>query len=298
MRGSGIDTARRKNTVTRARHTRWPRFPPAPSDRRGLSRTYRQTAHGPHPIWSVIPNDLVHSYVRTYAGNTGVSMLTVTEALKRRISTREFRPQPLAEQLVREILDIARWAPSGGNLQPWKVSAVAAAERAAITELARRIHATDGPDESTDRPVYPSNLWEPYREQRYKLGEDLYALLGIPRSDRAGRLTQFARNYEMFGAPVELFFIIDERMGHGQWAHLGMFMQSVALAALERGVSSCMQEAWASPRLSLKSHLALDEHELVYCGMPLGYADETAAVTSLRSDRASVEEFASFRGFG
>ena len=52
-------------------------------------------------------------------------MLTVTEALKRRISTREFRPQPLAEQLVREILDVARWAPSGGNLQPWKVIAVA-----------------------------------------------------------------------------------------------------------------------------------------------------------------------------
>jgi len=224
-------------------------------------------------------------------------MLTVTEALKRRISTRKFRPQPLAEELVREILDVARWAPSGGNLQPWKVVAVTGAERAAVTELARRVHAAEGPDESTERPVYPPNLWEPYRTRRYKLGEDLYALLGIPRSDRAGRLAQFARNYEMFGAPVELFFIIDERMGHGQWAHLGMFMQSVALAALERGVSSCMQEAWAALRLSLKGHFALDEHELVYCGMALGYADETAAVNSLRSDRAPVEEFASFRGF-
>jgi nitroreductase len=224
-------------------------------------------------------------------------MLTVTEALKRRISTREFRPEPLPEQLVREILDVARWAPSGGNLQPWKVIAVAGAERAAVTELARRIHSAEGPDESTERPVYPANLWEPYRTRRYKLGEDLYALLRIPRSDRSARLAQFARNYEMFGAPVELFFVIDQRMGHGQWAHLGMFMQSVALAALERGVSSCMQEAWATLRLSLKSHFALDEHEMVYCGMALGYADETAAVNSLRSDRAPLEEFASLRGF-
>jgi len=229
--------------------------------------------------------------------NTGESMLTVTEALKRRISTRAFRPEPLAQQLVREILDVARWAPSGGNLQPWKVVAVAGAERAAVIELARRIHAAEGPDESTERPVYPANLWEPYRTRRYKLGEDMYALLGIARSDRSGRLARFARNYEMFGAPVELFFIIDERMGHGQWTHLGMFMQSIALAALERGVSSCMQEAWATLRSSLKSHFALDEHELVYCGMALGYADETAAVNSLRSDRAPVEEFASFRGF-
>jgi nitroreductase len=224
-------------------------------------------------------------------------MLTVTEALKRRTSIREFRPRPLAEQLVREILEVARWAPSGGNLQPWKVIAVAGTERAAVSELARRIHAAESLDESTERPVYPSNLWEPYRTRRYKLGEDMYALLEIPRSDRAGRLARFARNYEMFGAPVELFFIIDERMGHGQWAHLGMFMQSIALAALERGVSSCMQEAWATLRLSLKSHFALDEHELVYCGMALGYADETAAVNSLRSERAPVEEFASFRGF-
>jgi nitroreductase len=76
-----------------------------------------------------------------------------------------------------------------------------------------------------------------------------------------------------------------------------MFMQSIALAALERGVSSCMQEAWATLRSSLKRHFALDEHELVYCGMALGYAEETAAVNSLRSERAPVEEFASFRGF-
>jgi nitroreductase len=126
----------------------------------------------------------------------------------------------------------------------------------------------------------------------------MYALLGIARSDRAARLARFARNYEMFGAPVELYFVIDERMGHGQWAHLGMFMQSVALAALERGVSSCMQEAWATLRRSLKTHFALAEHEMIYCGMALGYADPTAAVNSLRSERAPVEEFASFRGFG
>jgi len=224
-------------------------------------------------------------------------MLTVTEALKRRISTRQFLPRPLTEQMVREILDVARWAPSGGNLQPWKVIAVAGAEQAAVIELARKIHAAESSDQSVERPAYPPNLWEPYRTRRYKLGEDMYARLKIPRSDRSGRLAQFARNYEMFGAAVELFFVIDERMGHAQWAHLGMFMQSIALAALERGVSSCMQEAWGTLRSSLNRHFALDEHELVYCGMALGYADENAPVNSLRSDRAPVDEFASFRGF-
>ena len=222
--------------------------------------------------------------------------MTVTEALQRRISTRAFLPTPLPESLLREILDVARWAPSGGNLQPWKVIVVAGSARDSIVALANN-RGAQAPDESSDHPVYPPNLWEPYRTRRFKVGEDMYALLGISRADRTARLARFARNYELFGAPVGMFFIIDERMGHGQWAHLGMFMQSIALAALERGVSSCMQEAWASLRGTLKSHFALPAHEMVYCGMALGYADPSAAVNSLRSERAPVEDFAEFRGF-
>jgi len=74
-------------------------------------------------------------------------------------------------------------------------------------------------------------------------------------------------------------------------------MQSIALAALERGVSSCMQEAWGRVRATLKTHFALGETEMIYCGMALGYADEAAAVNTLRSDRAPVDEFARFEGF-
>jgi nitroreductase len=224
-------------------------------------------------------------------------MMTVTEALKRRISVREFLPKPLPRAVLHEILDVARWAPSGGNLQPWKVIAVTGAELDAVKALAAR-HNTEGrTGEEGEYPVYPANLWEPYRSRRFKVGEDMYRLLGIERGDRAGRLQRFARNYEFFGAPVALFFAIDRRVGHGQWAHLGMFMQSVALAAVERGVSSCMQEAWGVVRESLRLHFALPETDLIYCGMALGYADPAAPVNSLRSDRVSVEEMTTFRGF-
>ena len=83
-------------------------------------------------------------------------------------------------------------------------------------------------------------------------------------------------------------------MGHGQWAHLGMFMQSVALAATERGVASCFQELWGTLRTTLKAHFQLDEHQLVYCGMALGYADPDAAVNRLRTEREPVDSFARF----
>ena len=218
--------------------------------------------------------------------------MKVSDALRKRISTRAFKPDPVSESVIRDILDVARFAPSGGNLQPWKVIVVAGAERDAVVALAK----ANLPGDDGDRPVYPANLWEPYRTRRFKLGEDMYALLGIPRDNKPGRLMHLAQNFDFFGAPVGLFFVIEKRMGHGQWAHLGMFMQSVALAAIERGVASCMQEAWARVREPLQKHFALAEDEMIYCGMALGYADESAPVNALRSDRAEVDEFATFRG--
>ena len=219
--------------------------------------------------------------------------MNVDEALKKRISVRAFLPDPLPEQLVREIIDVARYAPSGGNLQPWKVIAVAGKERDAVIAMGQ----ANLPGEDDDRPVYPANLWEPYRSRRFKVGEDMYALLGIGRDNKPARFAHLAQNFQFFGAPVGLFFIIDKAMGHGQWAHLGMFMQSVALAALERGVQSCMQEAWARMRTPLATHFALRDHEMIYCGMALGHADMTKPVNALRSDRASVDEIAAFKGF-
>ena len=223
--------------------------------------------------------------------------MTVTEALKRRISIRQFLPDPLDGALVREILEVARWSPSGGNLQAWRVIAVAGEERDAVVRLAGETGTGYAPDSSDGRPVYPPNLWEPYRTRRYKLGEDMYALLGIPRTDRQGRLAQWARNYQFFGAPVGLFFVIEERMGHAQWAHLGMLIQSIALAATERGIGSCMQESWSALRGPLKAHFNLASDEMIYCGMALGRPDPAAKVNSLRSERVTVDEFAVFRGF-
>ncbi len=219
--------------------------------------------------------------------------MNVDEAIRTRISVRAFKSDPVPETVLREILDVARFAPSGGNLQPWKVIAVAGDERDAVIALAQ----ANLPGAEDDRPVYPANLWDPYRSRRFKVGEDMYALLGIGRDNKPARYLHLAQNFQFFGAPVGLFFVIDKGMGHGQWAHLGMFMQSVALAALERGVHSCMQEAWARMRIPLARHFALPDNEMIYCRMALGYGDMTKPVNTLRSDRAEVNEFASFKGF-
>ena len=118
----------------------------------------------------------------------------------------------------------------------------------ALAELKERVRASlaaNPAGEGTEFPVYPPALGEPWRGRRFASGEQLYAALGIPREDRPARLRQFARNFELFGAPVGLFFSIPRHFGPPQWAHLGMFMQNVMLLAEERGLATCAQEAWA-----------------------------------------------------
>ena len=76
-----------------------------------------------------------------------------------------------------------------------------------------------------------------------------------------------------------------------------MFLQTLALLAEERGWATCMQECWGMLRPSLKAHLKLGDTEMVWCGMAVGHPDRSAPVNSLRSERANVDEFASFAGF-
>ncbi len=220
--------------------------------------------------------------------------MNVSEAVTRRSSIRAFLNTPVTEADVRAILEVARYAPSGGNLQPWRVHVVMGAARDRFIAAVHEAIAADPFADEGEMPVYPPGLWEPYRARRYQVGEDMYALLGIPRDDKPARLQWLANNYAFFGAPVGLFFSLDRRFDKGQWAHLGMFMQTIALVALERGLATCMQEAWVVRAKTVSAFLGLPEKDQLYCGMALGYADPNASVNTLRSTRAAVDEFATF----
>ena len=125
----------------------------------------------------------------------------------------------------------------------------------------------------------------------------MYATIGVPREDKPARVRQFARNYGFFGAPVGMFFCIDRQMGPPQWADLGMYMQSVMLLAREHGLHTCPQEAWAVWHEAVAEFLVLPSALILFSGMALGYRDETAPINTLRTDRASLEEFATLQGF-
>ena len=219
--------------------------------------------------------------------------MNVTEAVAARISVRAFKADPVPGDLVREILEAAHRAPSGGNLQPWRVHAISGAP---LEDLKAKVAANISGEEP-EYDVYPADLWDPFRTRRYQCGEDLYASINIPREDKPARMRQLFRNTQFFGAPVGLFFSLDRKLGSPQWADVGMYMQTVMLLAVERGLSTCAQEFWARYPKTVGDFLDLPDDHMLFSGMALGYADETAPINTLRTRRDPFDVWASMSGF-
>lgn len=229
-------------------------------------------------------------------GTLTTQALSVSDAVERRISVRAFKPDPVPEALVRDILERAARSPSGGNVQPWRVHVLAGAPLARFKAMIAARLAADGP-EGPEYDVYPPNLWEPHRSHRFGCGEDMYATIGVAREDKAGRLRQFDANFAFFGAPVGLFFTLDRRMGPPQWADVGMFLQTIMLLAVERGLDTCAQEAWARWPKTVMDFLELPDSQMLFSGMALGWRDPDAPINSLRTRRGPFEEYVTMAGF-
>jgi len=223
--------------------------------------------------------------------------MTVTEALATRLSVRDFLPEPVPESLLRDILSKAARAPSGGNLQPWFVTVLTGAPLQSLIEraAARALEMPKG--ESTEYNVYPDPLREPYYGRRFKVGEDMYKLLGIPREDKTARRAWFHNNFRFFGAPVGMFCFMERDMGAAQYSDMGMFLQSVMLLLREAGYDSCAQEFWAMFAASVYAELETPASHQLFCGMAIGKRNPAAPVNSLVSERAPLEDFATFKGF-
>jgi nitroreductase len=216
--------------------------------------------------------------------------MDVTQATRQRISVRSFLTDPVSDELLRELLADASYAPSGGNLQPWRIYVV----NGESMDRLREYLPSQPPLEDTEYDIYPKSLTEPYRTNRFTVGEQMYATLGITRDDKAGRFRQFAHNGDFFGAPAALFCFIDRQMGPPQWSDLGMFLQTFMLLAVERGLATCAQEYWSVRHGAISTFVDAPDNEMLFCGMAIGYADPAAPVNSLRSERMPLEQWARF----
>lgn len=222
--------------------------------------------------------------------------MTVSDAVASRRSVRGFLDKPVDTALVQRILEQAARAPSGGNLQPWRLYLVGGDTLAGFkqTMMKRVQEAPTG--EPTDYDIYPKVLPEPHKTYRFQVGEALYGALGIPRDNKIGRLIWFSRNFQFFGAPLALFCYVDRRMGPPQWSDLGMYLQTVMLLLREAGLDSCAQECWAIYPRTVAQLLDPPEELMLFCGMSIGHRDPADPANTFSVPRAPLADFCTLVG--
>lgn len=222
------------------------------------------------------------------------SAMSVSEAVLNRKSIRAFLDTPVDDQLIREVLTKAARAPSGGNVQPWRLYVINGESHAHFMKIMEERLENNDMGDVPEYDVYPPSLKEPYRSTRFKVGEDMYALLGIKRDARPKRIEWLKNNQRFFGAPAAVFCYVDRVMGPPQWSDLGMYLQTAMLLFQEAGVDTSPQESWARWHKTVTEFVGAPEDLMLFCGLAIGYKDPDEAVNTLVSDREPLEKFATF----
>ncbi len=215
------------------------------------------------------------------------------DVVRARRSVRAFRPDPVPPEVIRDLLETACLAPSGTNIQPWKVHVVTGETRKRLEEEVLAHRETRPADDTAEFPR-TSKRKEPYVSRMRALGKDMYGRIGIPRGDEAASWRQWGRNYSFFDAPVGLIFTIDKELDAMSYLDIGMFMQTFMLAAKDCGLDTCAQGAWNLFWTATRRILSIPEDEYVIAGMALGYADASNPVNGVVAPREPLDQVVTF----
>jgi nitroreductase len=218
----------------------------------------------------------------------------VFAAARTRRSIRAYKADPIAIETVREIVALGRHAPSGSNIQPWRVHVLTGATLKRVGAAIQQAYLNDEPGHQRDYDYYTDPIYEPYLARRRQCGWGLYGTLGIGRGEHAKSKAYRATNYNFFGAPVGLIFTIDRKLEKGSWLDYGMFLQTMMLAARARGLHTCAEAAIASYPDIVRRELAITNDWIVICGMAMGYADPQAVINTFQPPRIELQEYAVF----
>ena len=219
--------------------------------------------------------------------------MNLNELIKSRYSVRSFTDDTVDIETIREILEISSNAPSGGNIQPWKVYVVTGKTKEKLIKKALS-NFDNGVQEKIEYDIYPRPLDEEYKRRRSECARDMYTALSIKQDDTELRLSQIRENFKFFGAPVGMIVTIDSAFAVNGWGHVGMFIQNICLSAVDNDMGTCLQESWSIYPETVKDILNIPDNEVVWCGIALGYPNKEHPINNYRTSRESIEKFVTF----
>ena len=219
--------------------------------------------------------------------------MNIKEGIEKRFSVRAFTDKVPSIELIKEILKTAGSAPSGGNIQPWKVYVLNENAKKSLSE--KTLYNFDnGVQEEIEYEIYPKPLADEYKKRRYECGADMYNALSIKEDDLDSRFKQIRENYKFFGAPIGMIVTIDRSFGKNGWGHVGMFLENLWLSAIHHGLGICLQESWSIYPKTVKEFTKHPDNEIVWCGVAIGFADSSHPINQYRTKREKLSSFVKF----
>lgn len=206
-----------------------------------------------------------------------------------RFTCRAYQSEPLAEEVIRSITDLARRSASWCNVQPWQL-VITSGESTERFRQALMAHAASHTDIDSDLE-FPPGYDGVYGQRRREAGLALYNALGITREDKERQASQSFENFRLFGAPHVAILTIPAALGPYAAVDAGGFIASFLLAARAHGVATAPQAALARHAGFIRRYLAIEEGQHMVCAISFGYADTAHPANGFRTTRAPVEEF-------
>ena len=219
--------------------------------------------------------------------------MDIIDAIHKRQSIRSFKDREVSQETVREILNISKFAPSGGNTQPWKVYVL---NQNIMKELESAIlHNLDnGVSEKPNFSIYPQPMSDHLKNRVKECGKLMYGALEINKDDIEGRLNQLKQNFSFFGAPVGMLITVEKEVDLNGWGHVGHFIQNLCLSSIEFGLGTCLQESWSMYPETVQKITNYKKSEILWCGVALGYPNNDHPINNYRTPREDIDTFAKF----
>ena len=218
--------------------------------------------------------------------------MSVDEAIRRRRSVRGFRPEEVPEATMREVFELAQWAPSNCNVQPWTPHVVSGE---ALKRL-RDALVDAGMRDEPIRPDWPADgkFTDVYRERQVDAAQRLYGAMGVERRDAVGRKMAYIRNHAFFDAPHAVFVFMPEPFDTREATDIGMYAQTLMLALTARGIGSCAQGALGLFPHIVREHLGIPANYRLLFGVSFGYEDAGVKANAARVGRANLDDAVRF----
>jgi nitroreductase len=220
--------------------------------------------------------------------------MDISEAIVQRKSIRAFKPDPVSLDVLKKILEDARWAPSWANTQPWEF-AVAAGKP--LEEIRKGFLEKSSTSPNPDVPR-PPEFPERYAARIRVL--DKQNRLVTPKDWESRRI----QNFRHYGAPAVIYLLMGREFyyqtkGLNVWAlyDCGAVAQNIMLLATKYGLGTIVQAQAAAYPDVLRKVLEIPESKIVFLGIAIGYPDWDNPINQFRTEREPLDSITTWRGF-